>query len=291
MEIIKLGIILCIFCVISAGSLSQLNSITSPIIEKQKKEKEEKARKEVLNFSKIDLLNIADGNYQYKNELTGSEIKLSIASNTLKGSIEYNFTDETQKGIAAQVQEKIIGSWGNIIDIRSADEKEKPFVELMLRALSNKFEFKLSNKIKNEKISFFECFNGDKFLGVVAKIAPAGYSGKIKALVGINKKGDITGVTILSHTETPGLGARMTELDPVLATSLKEKFKNKTMDINKPWYLGQYSGLNITNCLLTKDDSVNGKIDAITAATISSRALTNGVKDALKIFNDSYKSN
>ena len=81
----------------------------------------------------------------------------------------------------------------------------------------------------------------------------SGYSGEINILVGINSDYAIKDVAILSHTETPGLGSKITE----------EAFT------------GQFIGLDTGDMALSKD---GGKIDAITGATISSRAVTEAIQ-------------
>lgn len=83
-----------------------------------------------------------------------------------------------------------------------------------------------------------------------------GYSGKINMLVGINSDYTIRNIAILSQTETPGLGSRITE----------EAFTD------------QFIGLSPEDIMLSKD---GGKIDAITGATISSRAATEAVQEKM----------
>jgi len=80
-------------------------------------------------------------------------------------------------------------------------------------------------------------------------------------LIGISD-GKILGVHILEHLETPGLGARSTEVRP---------------DEDEPWFLRQFKGLD--SVALKKD---GGNIDAITAATITSRAITDAVAEELR---------
>ena len=80
-----------------------------------------------------------------------------------------------------------------------------------------------------------------------------GYGGKIDILVGLEDEEAIKGITIVSHKETPGLGARIIE----------SSFTN------------EFAGVNIDDVALTKD---GGEIDGITGATISSTAVVNAVK-------------
>lgn len=83
-----------------------------------------------------------------------------------------------------------------------------------------------------------------------------GYGGEISTLVGIDKDFAIKEITVMSNTETPGLGIRIT-----LAS-----------------FTDQFKGLKSQDVVLSKN---GGKVDAITGATISSRAVTDSVKKEL----------
>lgn len=95
-----------------------------------------------------------------------------------------------------------------------------------------------------------------KEVGVVIKVSPRGYAGHINTTIGIDNDDTISSIAItkLDQTETPGLGVKITQ------NSFKDQFKGKKGESLK----------------LKKD---GGTIDAITAATISSRAVANGVKE------------
>jgi electron transport complex protein RnfG len=116
------------------------------------------------------------------------------------------------------------------------------------------------------------------------------YSGPIEVLVGIDTRTDRiyaskakkrVGVTVLKHSETPGLGAKIED----------ESFLSN-------FYDGNHVGRNLTqqnkSCdkakqckvwAVTKDDS-RGFVDAISGATISSRAMTEVVQRALRYYKD-----
>ena len=86
-----------------------------------------------------------------------------------------------------------------------------------------------------------------------------GFSGKVCLMVGFDKTGNIINISVLEQKETPGLGTKMTDAE----------FKNQ--------YNGKHPGaINLT---VKKD---GGTIDAITAATISSRAFSDAVNRAYK---------
>jgi Na+-translocating ferredoxin:NAD+ oxidoreductase RnfG subunit len=91
--------------------------------------------------------------------------------------------------------------------------------------------------------------------GQAIQIKVPGYHGQIDLLVGIDEQGKVSGVKIISQHETAGLGA----------------------DIVKPKFLKQFVGKNAKDKLEAKQD-----IDAITGATVSTRAVCKGVKDALE---------
>lgn len=92
---------------------------------------------------------------------------------------------------------------------------------------------------------------------------PNGFSGDFDIMVGIGADGSIIDTYVLDHKETPGLGDKMT----------KEPFQK------------QFRGKSLTNTKwqVKKD---GGDIDALTAATISSRAFTQGAKRALMAFDE-----
>ena len=96
--------------------------------------------------------------------------------------------------------------------------------------------------------------------GYAIEVHPSGFNGEITMMVGVGKDGAVLGMSIVSQTETAGLGAVS-----AAKTSAGEAFRNQ--------YVGKTGTLAVT-----KD---GGEIDAITGATITSRAVTAGVNAAL----------
>ena len=86
-----------------------------------------------------------------------------------------------------------------------------------------------------------------------------GYGGDIQITVGVTKDGTVSGVSILSISETAGLGMRATEA----------KFQK------------QYVGKNTDKFYVSKDGGEGEPIDAISGATITSRAFTGAVNTAI----------
>jgi Na+-translocating ferredoxin:NAD+ oxidoreductase subunit G len=104
----------------------------------------------------------------------------------------------------------------------------------------------------------------------VAVVLPAtargGYGGDIDLLVGIRQDGNITGVEILAHHETPGLGDR---IEP-----------------NKSHWLENFFGKSLRNPppKQWRVQPDGGVFDAFTGATITPRAVTNTVRNTLEYF-------
>lgn len=114
------------------------------------------------------------------------------------------------------------------------------------------------------------CYEGTvdgKPVGTVFMVsAKEGYAGTIGIMVGVDPSGEkITGVRITEHTETPGLGANIVQVRP---------------GEDEPWFLRQFKNLGTGRILLKP----KGEIDAITAATISSRAVTDAVRQGFEEF-------
>jgi len=99
--------------------------------------------------------------------------------------------------------------------------------------------------------------------GVVFTISSTGYGGTIDIMLGVTPDGTITGVQVLNHKETPGLGAKIAE------ERFLNQFKSKNLH-NIPW-------------ALKKD---GGELDQITGATISPRAVVKAIHQGLVFFRD-----
>lgn len=99
---------------------------------------------------------------------------------------------------------------------------------------------------------------------VMTASSQSGYGGEIKVAVGISNDKKITGVTILSHSETAGLGAKCDT----------DEFKS------------QFSGKSASKLTYVKDGATTDtEIDAISGATITTNAVTEAVNAALDFYN------
>jgi electron transport complex protein RnfG len=101
---------------------------------------------------------------------------------------------------------------------------------------------------------------------VFASVAPHGYNASIRMLVGVSPSGALTGVRVVSHRETPGLGD---EIDAAKSDWILQ-FDRLTLAMPpRPMWA------------VNKDD---GYFDTITGATVTSRAVVQGVKNTLLYF-------
>jgi len=103
-----------------------------------------------------------------------------------------------------------------------------------------------------------------RLVGYILRVKTQGYADTIDMMVGIDLEGDITGMSVLDQQETPGLGANITEI---------------RRGEDKPWFLKQFEGKYAKRLSLDN-------IDAITGATITTKAVINGVKEAVEKFSE-----
>ena len=99
----------------------------------------------------------------------------------------------------------------------------------------------------------YTLYTDSEKIGYAFLATGAGYHGEISILVGLENAETVKGIVILSQTETPGVGSRITEPD----------------------FLNQFIGVSIGDIALTQN---GGLIDGLTGATISSGAVVDTVR-------------
>ena len=106
-------------------------------------------------------------------------------------------------------------------------------------------------------------------LGYTLKVLPSGYGGTIELMVGIDSaNGQVSGINVVSNSETAGLGAKATD----------------------PEFSDQYKGKPLEELSVLKNGTPGDtEIKAISGATITSTAVTNGVDAAIEVYNNSLK--
>ena len=98
--------------------------------------------------------------------------------------------------------------------------------------------------------------------GYAVEVTPSGFDNTITMMVGVDHEGAVTGISIIDHSETAGLGAVA-----AATTAAGEAFR------------AQFKGMS-GSVSVSKD---GGQVDAITSATITSRAVCAGVNAALAV--------
>jgi len=117
-------------------------------------------------------------------------------------------------------------------------------------------------KINSDSTEVYPAFKNGEFVGAaVISYSEKGFSGLVKIMVGFKPDGTIKNIAVLEQKETPGLGTKMKD------ESFLQQFRNKNP--------------SAFNLKVKKD---GGEVDALTGATISSRAFNESTKMAYDIF-------
>jgi electron transport complex protein RnfG len=141
----------------------------------------------------------------------------------------------------------------------AAKQKEKSAIEQVVPEFDNDPSSSVMD-IKGLKV--YTLRNHDELVGyAIRTFSDNGFGGHIELIAGFLPDGSIYNTVVLQHKETPGLGSRMLE------SKFKDQFKGKNPDSFR---------------LLVKKDG--GQVDAITAATISSRAYCDAIQRAYNVF-------
>ncbi len=131
--------------------------------------------------------------------------------------------------------------------------------------------YKLPTQLGFE-LKVFPCKKDDKLIGsAIETMTKNGFNGNIRIMVGLKPDGTIINYKVLEHAETPGLGSKM---DAWFRTN---KNKQSVLGVNP----------KTTKLIVSKD---GGDVDAITAATISSRAFLDALSTACKTYSKSLKN-
>lgn len=163
---------------------------------------------------------------------------------------------------AAQEEKTIQNAYKEVY--KSADSFEiYEFDSVEMEKVLLEKEITSSMDIINEVVSALD-ENGEVLGYVITVTSKEGYSGDIKYTVGIRIDGVITGVSFLSISETAGLGMKAKDAE----------------------YKDQYVNKMVESFVYTKTGATeDNQIDAITGATITTNAVTNGVNSTIYCFN------
>ena len=109
--------------------------------------------------------------------------------------------------------------------------------------------------------------NNGETVGITVSMVITGYSAGLNITVGIQNDGTVAGVDIGSHSETPGLGAKADDPD----------------------YLSQYTGITPPVNIVKTEPSNPSDVQAVTGATITSKAVADAVGLAAEFYNQYMK--
>jgi electron transport complex protein RnfG len=139
-------------------------------------------------------------------------------------------------------------------------QAQKQTQEALAKVLPKADDYK---KSAVDGVEYYQGYKNGDVVGYAIFSTAKGYAGPIKMLVGINNDSTIAGLEVLSQQETPGLGARCTEI----------RYGDK-----EPWFLKQFKAKRPGELKL------RGSIDSITGSTITSEAIVKSVKTSVEDF-------
>ncbi len=158
--------------------------------------------------------------------------------------------------------------------IRASQEKEtlKAINEVLPDYDNNPFEDKKNVSYNDHDITVYIGRKNGIMTGAAFNIlSDSGYGGRLTIMVGIRSSdSSVNGMYVLSHAETPGLGDKMRE---------------------KEWQDAQFKGKPVSADYTFKVTKDGGQIDALTAATITSRAVCEAFNTAYPIYSEFIKEN
>jgi len=116
----------------------------------------------------------------------------------------------------------------------------------------------LDSDIKGDSVFYYIAFNQDNDkVGYVLTATKTGYSSNVKTVVGLDKNFKIKKIKVIDQAETPGLGAKCVSPD----------------------FAPRFDNLGYEDLKVDKD---GGSIESITGATITTRTITNSIKESLE---------
>jgi electron transport complex protein RnfG len=183
-----------------------------------------------------------------KKESTFLNMVLALLIVTLISSATLGFVYEFTKDPIAQAQLN----------------KKLDAIKQVVPAFNNNpdsLKFELPVEGGNPVMAYPATMNGELVGTAIESYTMTGFSGLVKIMIGLKPDGSINGISVLEHKETPGLGSHMSD----------------------DWFIDQFKDKNPDSYKI-KVKKDGGDVDAITAATISSRAFCDAVVRAYNAY-------
>ncbi len=118
---------------------------------------------------------------------------------------------------------------------------------------------------REQRLDFYVATYNGEWVGTAFASPAKGFGGELLVMLGVTPDNKLHKTKVLKHRETPGLGAKIEK-------EFIDQFANRTLGVGE---------------LKVKNDG--GDIDAITGATISSRAVCDAVNDGLKLYSERFE--
>ncbi|MDY3031259.1 MAG: RnfABCDGE type electron transport complex subunit G [Clostridia bacterium] len=162
------------------------------------------------------------------------------------------FVNAKTAPLIAKNEEKKISDALKVVMPEAADfEKTEP----------NSIALSAAEKYDSDIIELYTAKGSDgSDTGICAIVETKGYDAGLRSAIGVDKNGTVTGVEIISHKETPGLGAN----------AEKEEFRSQ--------YIGKSGELEVV-----KTGAGDNEINAISGATLTSKGVTRAVNTVIEI--------
>lgn len=148
------------------------------------------------------------------------------------------------------------------VDYLTADKIAAKKEESAQKAMQQVLPAEHYELLETNKAGVLAAYRADE-LGYVVRVESSGFGGTIDMMVGVYSDGSVSGVSIVSQSETASLGANCTRAD----------------------WRAQFVGLSGSVAV----DKDGGQIDSLTGATVTSRAVTKGVNLALELVEEVRK--
>ena len=149
--------------------------------------------------------------------------------------------------------------------VKASDEARKaviPGADAFDQIDESTFSTIKSNEKYNLVSEIYAAKAGGNIVGYAVKVAPKGYGGAVEVVVGVTTEGAVQGIKVGNNNETPGLGKNAAN------PKFQDQFNGKSWD----------NPINVIKSGTPKDN----EIAALSGATITSRAVTDGVNQALE---------
>ncbi len=170
----------------------------------------------------------------------------------------------TKDRIALQEQQQLLSTLDSIVDPTSHNSQLYQNCALINSPLLNH---------NTPQKAYVAMLNDTPVAYAITTTAPDGYNGNIDLIVAIKRNGSVSGVRVLKHNETPGLGDKI----ELRKSPWIESFRGKNMvgDIDNRW-------------AVTKD---GGMFDQFTGATITPRSVVKAVRKTVEYFKTNHPKN